>query len=846
MTSVQRVSAVSASGGTAVVVASQRGLVAARSTVRSVLDRTGLDCLVVGIDGAYPPTAHERVTTLAEAVNQLDVSHEATVAAGTLETAEFIGYAQALGASLALESGSRGVIVLGAGVVVLDELAWVLDDHDGPVFVPHVDALGALRRVSAGPLYERRKTTGGWPSLEVNDLGSLHSRELFTVRTADQAASLRTLAADWRIAGRALDVLAVSSQAVVVHDRPLLVSPWHAIGATGIDADDRLCVDGQKVTAVDLTSMDPHRPWVLDVRAPLSPRVLLSQHPQLARLVDAEASARRSEQAALASSPEDGVTPRDGSPRLRVDPILRNEVRRAQRAGEEIPDVLGLGAGPDLDAWAAQLIPAGDPTAVARYLAAFRAARPRLQQRFPRVPGEDTVGFAEWALGSDAGPSVDSSLLRRSAQATLDALGDRDSTPASRSPGVNLVGYLSGELGVGESARLVDLALRAVGVKTSTFDVSGGIRSRQGASYRTSDPVFRETSLLCVNGAEVPAVVRRLGDLVSGSRVIGMWYWELEDFPSLHHVGFKHVDEVWAATDFMRDAIARHAGSTPVRTVTPPLPQAGPDPGKVPAHFGIPTDRPWFLFTFDFLSLAPRKNPEGLLDAFTRAFADRKAEDRPLLVIKTINADKQPIHAERLRLQTDGRGDVMILDTYLDNDERHVLVANCTCFVSLHRAEGLGLTVAEAMAWGKPVITTAYGGVMQFCNDRNSFLVDWDRGYVPETSGPYTKGMPWAEPDLEQAADYMRTVMDDRERARKIGDQAATDIRTLHNPKVAGARMLEALGTATPPGTSTKTSAGPRTRFSRIRRSLAGRLHRQPAQSEGRTPSTKNDHASSA
>jgi glycosyltransferase involved in cell wall biosynthesis len=105
----------------------------------------------------------------------------------------------------------------------------------------------------------------------------------------------------------------------------------------------------------------------------------------------------------------------------------------------------------------------------------------------------------------------------------------------------------------------------------------------------------------------------------------------------------------------------------------------------------------------------------------------------------------------------------------------------------------LGLTVAEAMAWGKPVITTAYGGVMQFCNEDNAFLVDWARGYVEETVGPYEQGRPWAEPDLEQAAAFMRTVVDDPERALARGTRAAQDIRELHNAETAGAHMREVL-----------------------------------------------------
>src|SRR5262249_35747538 len=140
--------------------------------------------------------------------------------------------------------------------------------------------------------------------------------------------------------------------------------------------------------------------------------------------------------------------------------------------------------------------------------------------------------------------------------------------------------------------------------------------SRRGAQFRESSPVLHDTTLVCVNGAETHGLAPQLQDFLNRTHVIGMWYWELADFPASQRAGFAHVDEVWAATDFMRDAIAEHAGDIPVRTVTPPLPQAGDDPGRVPERWGIPADKPWFLFTFDFLSGATRKNPFGLVEAF--------------------------------------------------------------------------------------------------------------------------------------------------------------------------------------------------------------------------------------
>jgi glycosyltransferase involved in cell wall biosynthesis len=385
----------------------------------------------------------------------------------------------------------------------------------------------------------------------------------------------------------------------------------------------------------------------------------------------------------------------------------------------------------------------------------------------------------------------DSDLIRRAGEVTLAAQPEQ--TGKGRRPeGVNLVGYLAAELGLGQSGRLVDAALHAADVPTSTFDVSRRLPHRQGADYRVSEPVLYDTTLLCVNGAETGEVVKQVGDVVTGTRRVGMWYWELEDFPRSHALGFRHVDEVWAATDFIRDAIAAKSPGKPVRTVLPPLPQRDGAAPEFPERFGLSPHRPYFLFTFDFMSYAGRKNPWGLVEAFVKAFPEQTS-DGPQLVIKTINGDKKATDVERLRLQMAERDDLILIEEYLPNHERHVLVAHCAAYVSLHKAEGLGLTLAEAMAWGKPVIATRYGGVVQFMNDENSFLVGWTPGTIPEDMGPYNKGSAWAEPDLDEAAALMRFIVENPARAAAVGERAARDIRDLHNVAVAGVHMREAL-----------------------------------------------------
>jgi glycosyltransferase involved in cell wall biosynthesis len=388
-------------------------------------------------------------------------------------------------------------------------------------------------------------------------------------------------------------------------------------------------------------------------------------------------------------------------------------------------------------------------------------------------------------------------------------------------PGVAVLGYLRGELGIGESARLMVAALQAAGVPHAAVPIEQGLLSRRSSGGDPPTPAAAatrfDTSLVCVNADLTPAVAAAVPELFDGRRRIGMWYWEVEEFPRSQHGGFDHVDEVWVATDFVRRAVEPHS-PVPVRIVTPPLPQRGAEPTLTRADLGLP-DRPLFLFSFDFLSTAERKNPWGLIDAFRLAFAP---DEGPVLVIKSINADRRPAAAERLRLHAAGHPDVLLLEEYLDAAGRDALVALCDVYVSLHRSEGLGLTMAEAMARGKPVIATGYSGNLQFMTEENSFLVPWVPVAIPPDAEPYPAGGTWADPDLPAAAAAMRLVIQRPDVAAARGARAAADIATLHSPAAAGreaARRLSEL-TGQRGRTPSRIAAAARRLARRVRRGL--------------------------
>ena len=217
--------------------------------------------------------------------------------------------------------------------------------------------------------------------------------------------------------------------------------------------------------------------------------------------------------------------------------------------------------------------------------------------------------------------------------------------------------------------------------------------------------------------------------------------------------------------------------------VVVPLPVEAPDAGGATVPFALP-DGFVFLFAFDFFSTLERKNPLGLVEAFTRAFAPGEG---PVLVLKTINARHRPEAREHLRHAIGGREDILLVDEALDERQMAALLARADCFVSLHRAEGFGLGPAEAMALGKPVIATGFSGTTDFMTPANSYLVDWRLRSVGPDAEHYPAEGTWAEPSVEHAAALMREVWSDPGAAAARGARAREDVAISLSAQAVGA-----------------------------------------------------------
>ena len=369
-------------------------------------------------------------------------------------------------------------------------------------------------------------------------------------------------------------------------------------------------------------------------------------------------------------------------------------------------------------------------------------------------------------------------------------IADNASSSADREGGINLIGYFRSEMGVGESVRCAASAARAVHLQVALKNVTDGVNRANDDSFAFESRRFPyPVNLFHVNADQALSVVANIGpEFLERKYNIGYWAWELEEFPTRWLSSFAPFQEIWAPSTFCQEAIGRKAPIPVVR-----MPHAIKVERKARldrAAFSIPEDRFVFLTAFDFMSVPERKNPLAAIRAFREAF-----ESSPSchLVLKMNNVPK-PGHSLRdeiVRACSDLP--VTIIDRTIDRDHVNCLVNVCDCFVSLHRSEGFGLMLAEAMYLGKPVIATAYSGNLDFTRSDNSFLVGWDPAAVPRRCGPYEPGSIWAEPRLAEAVQQMRLVSDSVGERELRASRGSACIRNEFSPEAVGRLMRSRL-----------------------------------------------------
>jgi hypothetical protein len=335
--------------------------------------------------------------------------------------------------------------------------------------------------------------------------------------------------------------------------------------------------------------------------------------------------------------------------------------------------------------------------------------------------------FDRLGVGEGMGACVLAADVRVLTPAVLPAMGPRAAPPVSALRfGVNLIGFAFGELGLGEDLRMAAQACDAAGVPFKVLNIDPGKHLRQAdrllASHCTDDvaELPYAINLFCLTAADTQRVYAERGAaLFDGRHNIGWWPWELPVWPQRWRGAFTLVDEVWAATRFTQTMFGQ-ATDRPVTLMPLPVSVARLQPVSRPS-LGLPSGCFLFLFVFDFNSYLARKNPLAVIAAFQRAFP--VGDGSVGLVLKTMNgrADNDAWQQFVAVCAADPR--ITLLDRTLDREVVLGLVDACDAYVSLHRAEGFGRTLAEAMLLGKPVVGTDFSGNTDFLTQDTGYPV---------------------------------------------------------------------------------------------------------------------------
>ena len=355
--------------------------------------------------------------------------------------------------------------------------------------------------------------------------------------------------------------------------------------------------------------------------------------------------------------------------------------------------------------------------------------------------------------------------------------------------GVELAGYLDAAVGSGEVARRYLGALQAAGVAVRARDVplegrdSAMTPVRRGRGARLSLPRF---NVLCLNPEQLmPYLASDAAPRRRRRTSVAAWNWEVDVLPPGWTDASRAVSEVWACSAFTADFI-RAATGAHVVAIPPPLALStstrAATPPALPPGFRV-------LVMFDYLSTIERKNPLGAIAAYRQCFGPR---DGAQLVIKTMNGVHRPERRREVEASAD-RSDITLLDGTFSGAERDALVASCDCLLSVHRSEGFGLALTEAIAAGKPVVATAYGGNVEFMPPECSYLVRYGMTRVGGGCEHYPPQARWAEPDIDHAAAQLRAVFDDRERSSRRARDAQRHVLELLAPERIGRLMRERL-----------------------------------------------------
>lgn len=373
---------------------------------------------------------------------------------------------------------------------------------------------------------------------------------------------------------------------------------------------------------------------------------------------------------------------------------------------------------------------------------------------------------------------IPASILKKSKRMMLDRISRqieqtelKPYDPQKYEKGINLIGPIDSATGLGQSFRLVERVISQTGEPYLIYNYQQNTENRIDIfEYQKKMQIDLKYSinLWHISPTELAEAFSIKGkEAFDGHYNIAFWLWELEDFPDEWVPYMKLLDEIWTPSEFISESI-RKKTDKPVYTI-PYYVTAETDTEEYNRrYFGLPDDKFLYLMMYDVQSITERKNPEGVIQAFKQAFQPEQKEVG--LVIKLNSASD--VDLARIRADVGNYSNVYLINRNMSKIEVNSLVADVDVFVSLHRAEGFGLVLAEAMLNHVPTIATNWSANTEFMNEETACMVDYKLATLEKEIPPYHKGCRWAEPDLKQAAYYMNRLKEDTDYYQKISNKA--------------------------------------------------------------------------
>lgn len=376
-------------------------------------------------------------------------------------------------------------------------------------------------------------------------------------------------------------------------------------------------------------------------------------------------------------------------------------------------------------------------------------------------------------------------MLERKKRRRLDVISAKGSM--TENYGINVVGYINSESGLGEGVRTTIRAIESVKIPYALNNITFNLEHRKSDNSFTN---FTNENPFSINLFQINADTSlKLFDFLGSGYYqkrynIGFWAWEMPRFPQEWFYAFNLYDEIWTPSSFCVEAIS---ANSPIPVVRIPHAINPAIPNITKSDAGLSKDKFNFLFIFDYTSTYERKNPVAVVRSFLQAFGTERKDVQ--LIIKSSNAEFARDRQREVEKLARGAGNISFIDKVLSREKINALIYHCDCYVSLHRAEGFGLTLAEAMFYGKPVIATDYSANRDFMNSGNSFPVKYETIELKEDIGFFRRGDTWAEADVRHASEMMKFVFENQQNAAEIGRKAAFTIQNEFSPLAVGNKI---------------------------------------------------------